>query len=655
MRCELAFSCYGAQILIVDTAGAGVCARLEQTLPPSIVTGAGATPDASFVVDRAEPRREGGRAGFRIVRRGEVLMRARSAERVADWLRREVDEAVALFSRRGLFVHAGVVGWRGRAILVPGRSMSGKSHLVAELVRRGATYYSDEFAVLDDDGLVHPYARAPVMRTGEDAPRPGNAEPCAQRIAETPLPVALVVSTLYRPNATWLPEEVRGARAVLPIIDNTVLARRETGHLLQLCTGIAPALVTLQGVRPDATIVAPRLLAYLDAMLDGGSAASRTPSKAAVVVARARVAREAADRAPPGDWMASSAAPALAALRGRIDAGPVVAVRAADSQRPAPADDAALSVERFILLLHWNGRFGNRMHQYAYGVTYARLHSCPFWLPSDWEGTELFATQHHTVAPDGLRRRLNAMGAAEHGIEPRLASAREVAPRLTRIKAENPRQNYRRHSGPVCFDSVCAFHPSIFPSMSRRHLLSVFEFSEAVKQLDSYKRLEDRQGSYDVAHLRRDDISNPTYNQIHSQGYSVISRASYLRAFEQYGFDPERVEWVSDDYRRQWHTDRPATRRGKWCYPTGSEVLPGIIFDWLEDFLRLYFARTIFRANSSFSWWAAFLAPHARVFSPIVDQQHIYGVDGMEEISVEFVEGNHPHWLYDNEDIVIGA
>jgi hypothetical protein len=208
---------------------------------------------------------------------------------------------------------------------------------------------------------------------------------------------------------------------------------------------------------------------------------------------------------------------------------------------------------------------------------------------------------------------------------------------------------------PVCFDSICAYHPRIFSNMSRCHLLSVFEFSAAVKQLDIYKRLEDRQGTYDIAHLRRDDISNPTFNQKNGQGYSVISRASYRRAFEQHGFDPERVEWVSDDYRRQWHTDRPVQRRGRWRYPTGSELLPDIMFDWLEDFLRLYFARAIFRANSSFSWWAAFLAAQARVFSPLIDKKHIYGVDGMEEITVDFVEGNHPHWLFDNQDIVIGA
>ncbi len=69
------------------------------------------------------------------------------------------------------------------------------------------------------------------------------------------------------------------------------------------------------------------------------------------------------------------------------------------------------------------------------------------------------------------------------------------------------------------------------------------------------------------------------------------------------------------------------------------------MFDWLDDFLKLYFARTIFRANSSFSWWAATLSPTAKVFSPVIDQPHIYGVDGMKEITVDFVEGNHPHWL----------
>ena len=48
----------------------------------------------------------------------------------------------------------------------------------------------------------------------------------------------------------------------------------------------------------------------------------------------------------------------------------------------------------------------------------------------------------------------------------------------------------------------------------------------------------------------------------------------------------------------------------------------------------------------------------AKVFSPVVDKRHIYGVDGLEEITVDFVEGNHPHYLaggdYDKPDILLG-
>jgi len=508
--------------------------------------------------------------------------------------------------------------------------MSGKSHLVAALVGCGATYYSDEFAVLGDDGLVRPYARAPVIRANADAERSASEQLPDGRSAAEPLPVALVVSTQYRTGTLWQPEEVCGARAVLPIIDNTVLAQSESARLLRICRKMAPALVTLQGLRPDASLVAPQILSYLDAVIDGSAVAPRRRTPAAIAE-RARAARAAVGR-------------------GRIHARAL----SVEVARPTPEDPKLLD-ENCILLLHWNGRFGNRMNQYAYGVTYARLNQCPFWLPSDWEGTHLFATQHHVLAPHaGLRDTLNRAKSAADEPADRGALAKRVIPRLRLINPDSPRQNYRAHGSPVCFDSVCAYHPSIFAKMSRHHLLSVFEFSSAVKSLDLYKRLEDRQGTYDIAHLRRDDVSNPKYNQNHTQGYSVLSRESYVRAFERYGFDPERVEWVSDDYRQQWHTDRPKTPRGRWHYPTGSELLPDIIFDWLEDFLRLYFARTIFRANSSFSWWAAFMSPHARVFSPVLETQHIYGVDGMEEISSEFVEGNHPHWMFGNEDIVIG-
>ncbi|MDA8067374.1 MAG: hypothetical protein M0T77_01995, partial [Actinomycetota bacterium] len=53
-----------------------------------------------------------------------------------------------------VFVHAGVVAAGGAAIVLPGHSFAGKSTLVEALVRAGADFYSDEYAMFDADGRV---------------------------------------------------------------------------------------------------------------------------------------------------------------------------------------------------------------------------------------------------------------------------------------------------------------------------------------------------------------------------------------------------------------------------------------------------------------------------------------------------------------------
>ena len=42
-------------------------------------------------------------------------------------------------------------------------------------------------------------------------------------------------------------------------------------------------------------------------------------------------------------------------------------------------------MSNFLLQLRWNGRFGNRMFQYAYGATYARLTGRPYARLSGWK------------------------------------------------------------------------------------------------------------------------------------------------------------------------------------------------------------------------------------------------------------------------------
>ena len=57
---------------------------------------------------------------------------------------------------------------------------------------------------------------------------------------------------------------MRGARAVLPLIDGTVQAREESARMLRIAAGVAPSIVALQGPRPEATDVAAQLLDLVD-------------------------------------------------------------------------------------------------------------------------------------------------------------------------------------------------------------------------------------------------------------------------------------------------------------------------------------------------------------------------------------------------------
>jgi hypothetical protein len=285
------------------------------------------------------------------------------------------------------------------------------------------------------------------------------------------------------------------------------------------------------------------------------------------------------------------------------------------------------------------------MHQYAYASTYKKMHNVEYFTHSDWEGSKLFKTQQHTVI-DNLDLTTKLNNGSLLGTD-RDEAVYNAIPGIKKIEVLDKQKNYKKYEHPIFFDSLSAYNDSVFRPMDKSHLLKVFEFSDEVKETEAYKYWSSRAGSYDIAHLRRDDIASPEFNKANIQGYSVLSKESYYKAFKEFGFNADKIEWCSDDYLNKWHPDRPSTPRFGWGYPYGAEYRPGIMFDWLEDFLRLYFARTVFRANSSFSWWACFLSPTATVYSPVLDTQVIYGRDdNLEEIEAYFVEGNAPHWMY---------
>src|SRR3954468_6572855 len=199
---------------------AGALKRATASLPPGWKVAARPQVDClySLIV--------GGESGrvrrFHLLYRGaERLARGHDLESVLETLELDLQLHVAEVASSRVFVHAGVVGWRGQAIVLPGRSYAGKSTLVAALVQAGATYYSDEFAVLDDRGRVHPYARPLVLRPRPDEPADRvSKEPLPVRAGKRPLPVRLVALTHYERGALWQPKPLTPGEAMLAMMES---------------------------------------------------------------------------------------------------------------------------------------------------------------------------------------------------------------------------------------------------------------------------------------------------------------------------------------------------------------------------------------------------------------------------------------------------
>lgn len=172
---------------------------------------------------------------------------------------------VAEVARHRVFVHAGVVGWKGRAIIIPGRSYSGKSTMVSELVKAGATYYSDEYAVLDSRGRVHPFPKPLEMRdSGDWKQTKVEVEHFGGKTATRPIPVGLVMVTQYKAGARWKPRQLSGGQAVLALLANTVSARRRPEQALGALQRVMAGAAALKGVRGEAEALAPSILARME-------------------------------------------------------------------------------------------------------------------------------------------------------------------------------------------------------------------------------------------------------------------------------------------------------------------------------------------------------------------------------------------------------
>jgi hypothetical protein len=255
----VAGSAFGVRA-VVGGGTSHVLARMVERLPPDWQASDSQADDPRFILTTADGLEY-------VLKRDGAVLTVAELEVALGVFDAQLRGYIALNSPDYIFVHAGVVGNRGRAIVIPGRSFSGKTTLVSELVRAGATYYSDEYAVLDEEGLVHPYAKPLSMRLEE-----GSRLQTDHYVADLggsagvgPLPVGLIISAQYRFGARWQPQRLTSGDAVLELLANTVPAQERPQQSLAAISRAVDGATALQGDRGEAAEIADQLLAELPA------------------------------------------------------------------------------------------------------------------------------------------------------------------------------------------------------------------------------------------------------------------------------------------------------------------------------------------------------------------------------------------------------
>ena len=226
------------------------------------------------------------------------------------------------------------------------------------------------------------------------------------------------------------------------------------------------------------------------------------------------------------------------------------------------------------------GRFGNQMFQYAFARAYAEKYNCTLEIPS-WIGEKIFKNVSHPP----------------------------ISKRLKRTPVD------KALFGEVNIDLFGYFQKQEFINiLSEVKLREWFTLQD--KWLEYFVNLK----SYAVAHMRRGD-----YQTLYANIFCIVSKESYLKAFEKFGVREHDVFWKTEETQVKWRN-------------LDSDLA------FLPDFFEMVFAQHLFRANSTFSFWAGFFNKN-KVYSPSVGNKV-----GLND--VEFIEGNHPQLFPSHSDIM---
>lgn len=241
---------------------------MEVSVPARLYAGAqalmppGATTLIAEDTSTAKVAVEERNGSLHVIADGTTMGMSASEELALGMLDAQIRAQVALLAPEHIFVHAGVVAVKGEAVLLPGFTFTGKTTLTHALVEAGAVYYSDEFAVLDADGLVHPYPKPLSIRRrdGSGHTTETDAASLGAVTGREPIPAGLIAITSYRPGATLRPEPLAPGAALLALLGHTIPARTRPQQAMAAIKAAVQVAAAWKSDRGEADVTARAII-----------------------------------------------------------------------------------------------------------------------------------------------------------------------------------------------------------------------------------------------------------------------------------------------------------------------------------------------------------------------------------------------------------
>ena len=172
----------------------------------------------------------------------------------------------AVVARGHSYLHAAAVTRAGVAIIFPGEANTGKTTLCEELLRRGFGYLSDEFALVDDLGMVRPFPRA--LRFDDDEGSRWLNPHDLGVVESSDVPPALVVLTRFEPGASPAFEPPMSAGvAVAALVDHCPSMIGSPEATLRRLARLAERCVVVKATRGEAEEFVEHLCSELPGLM----------------------------------------------------------------------------------------------------------------------------------------------------------------------------------------------------------------------------------------------------------------------------------------------------------------------------------------------------------------------------------------------------